>query len=156
MTLSAYADSYSNASASLMPCVSRRVLTIASTASGPFVTMTSAISFALSSACPSGVTRPIKPISLASGANLVLDRLLAQPHRVTPAPADLRLLTDREREVLLFLGCGRTNPEIAGELFIGEATVKMHVSHVLVKLALCDRTQAVVYRYGHGLLVAGG
>jgi DNA-binding NarL/FixJ family response regulator len=86
---------------------------------------------------------------------LVLDRFLAQPHRVTPAPVDLHFLTDREREVLLLLGRGRTNAEIAGELFIGEATVKTHVSRVLVKLALRDRTQAVVYCYEHGLLLAG-
>jgi DNA-binding NarL/FixJ family response regulator len=87
---------------------------------------------------------------------LVLDRYLAQPNRTVPDPADLHVLTDREREVLLLLGRGHTNAEIASELFIGEATVKTHVSRVLVKLALRDRTQAVVYCYEHGLLVAGG
>lgn len=71
------------------------------------------------------------------------------------APADLRHLTDREREVLLLLGRGRTNTEIADELIIGEATVKTHVARVLTKLALRDRTQAVVYCYEQGLLHPG-
>jgi DNA-binding NarL/FixJ family response regulator len=86
---------------------------------------------------------------------LVLNRFLDQRESPVPAPADLRHLTDREREVLLLLGKGRTNAEIASELIIGEATVKTHVARVLAKLALRDRTQAVVYCYEHGLLHPG-
>ncbi|MET4052094.1 DNA-binding NarL/FixJ family response regulator [Frigoribacterium sp. PvP054] len=73
---------------------------------------------------------------------------------VVPGPA-LATLTEREREVLDRLASGESNAEIARRLFLGEATVKTHVSNVLGKLGLRDRTAAVVFAYENGVAVPG-
>ncbi|MFD9700454.1 response regulator [Lentzea sp. NPDC059081] len=70
-----------------------------------------------------------------------------------PASAEgLDRLTPREREILLELARGFSNAEIAARLFVGEQTVKTHVSNVLAKLYLRDRIQAVIYVHENGLL----
>ncbi|KMJ57912.1 LuxR family transcriptional regulator [Bacillus sp. LL01] len=61
-------------------------------------------------------------------------------------------LTERELEVLMCLGDGLTNQEISDELFIGVKTVKTHVSNILSKLQVADRTQAAIYANRHGVL----
>ncbi|MGM8214960.1 response regulator [Bacillaceae bacterium W0354] len=61
-------------------------------------------------------------------------------------------LTEREIEVLLLIADGKTNQEIADELFIALKTVKVHVSNILGKLDVQDRTQAVIYAFKHGLV----
>jgi DNA-binding NarL/FixJ family response regulator len=75
-----------------------------------------------------------------------------QPLGSTGTSAEVATLTEREREVLQLVARGLTNDEIAGRLFLGRATVKTHVSNVLMKLDLRDRVQAVVYAYEHGLV----
>lgn len=67
-------------------------------------------------------------------------------------PAELTSLTEREREVLVRLAKGMSNAEIARELFLGEATIKTHVSNCLAKIGVRDRVHAVIYAYEHGLI----
>ncbi len=61
-------------------------------------------------------------------------------------------LTEREMEILLLIAEGKTNQEIADEVFIALKTVKVHVSNILGKLEVNDRTQAVIYAFKHGLV----
>ena len=92
----------------------------------------------------------------------VTRRLLDKFRDRLPAPADtarherLKELTERELEVLRLLARGLSNREIADELVVAEPTVKTHVSHVLDKLELRDRAQAVVLAYEIGLVRPGG
>ncbi len=66
-----------------------------------------------------------------------------------------RTLSDREREVFRGLARGKSNAAIAADLYLGEATVKTHVSNVLSKLSLRDRVQAVIFAYEHGIIAPG-
>jgi DNA-binding NarL/FixJ family response regulator len=85
---------------------------------------------------------------------LIENFVAARPHPTTSATV-LNGLTDREREVLRLIALGRSNAEIAAELFIAEQTTKTHVSRILQKLGLRDRVQAVVFGYETGLVKPG-
>ena len=71
-------------------------------------------------------------------------------------PPELGELTVREREMLGFIAKGYSNAEIAREAFVSETTVKTHVAHILMKLRLRDRVQAVVFAYENGVVLPGG
>jgi DNA-binding NarL/FixJ family response regulator len=90
----------------------------------------------------------------------VTGRVLSSYRRNAPAGAPSstvvhEALTARELEVLLAMAAGRSNPEIAADLFISELTVKSHVGRIFTKLGLRDRPAAIVYAYDHGLVRPG-
>jgi DNA-binding NarL/FixJ family response regulator len=84
-----------------------------------------------------------------SATQRLLDRFAGEPSTAAPS---LDELTDREREILRLVAGGLSNAEIAQQLFLGETTVKTHVSSVLRKLRVRDRVQAVIAAYEAGLV----
>ena len=86
----------------------------------------------------------------------LIERYAAGAPETAGPPAELALLSPREKDTLLRLARGRSNAEIASELFLSEATIKTHVAAVLRKLELRDRTQAVVWAYENGIIRPGG
>jgi DNA-binding NarL/FixJ family response regulator len=90
-----------------------------------------------------------------SVTRLLIEAFARRPPATTPSPSRLASLTARERDTLLLLARGRSNAEIAGDLFVSEATVKTHIGHLLAKLGLRDRVQAVILAYETGMVVPG-
>jgi len=116
--------------------------------------------FLLKDVQPDQLAEAIRVIAAGDAllAPSVTRRLLGQFARTLPgpraraSPASLPALTERETEVLRLLAAGLSNAELAGRLYISEATVKSHVSSLLRKLGLRDRVQAVILAYDTGLV----
>ncbi|MNI92898.1 Transcriptional regulatory protein LiaR [compost metagenome] len=81
-------------------------------------------------------------------ASKMMNRFRSDARIEAPAHAEL---TDREMEVLKLLAQGKSNQDIADQLIIGIKTVKFHVTNILAKLGVEDRTQAAIYAYKNGL-----
>jgi DNA-binding NarL/FixJ family response regulator len=116
--------------------------------------------FILKNAPPEALINAIRVVAEGNAllAPSVTRRIIAEFAK-KPVPKtheeEIERLTEREIEVLRLVAKGKTNEEIAGDLVIGEATVKTHVSNVLTKLDLRDRVQAVVFAYESGLVQPG-
>jgi DNA-binding NarL/FixJ family response regulator len=85
----------------------------------------------------------------------LIEEFVRRPAPGARAPTELSGLTERELDVLKLVARGLSNVEIASSLFVSEATVKTHVTHILAKLSLRDRVQAIVLAYESGLVQAG-
>jgi DNA-binding NarL/FixJ family response regulator len=117
-----------------------------------------ASAFLLKAAPPEDLIRAVRVV--AEGDSLLapsvtrrlIEEFAKRPERAPRKPAQLESLTEREREVLAEVARGLTNSEIAGRLHVSETTVKTHVAHLLDKLQLRDRVQAVILAYEVGLV----
>ncbi|MGH2731346.1 MAG: response regulator [Actinomycetota bacterium] len=117
--------------------------------------------FLLKNARPEDLIHAVRVVA-AGEAQLApsITRRLIEDFARQPKPPDRSLpsldrLTERELEVLKILARGRSTAEIAEELFVSEATVKTHITHILTKLHLRDRPQAIVLAYESGLVQPG-
>jgi len=116
--------------------------------------------FLLKNAPPEDLVHAVRVV--AGGEALLapsVTRRVIEEYSRRPAPrsddAGLLRLTEREREVLQLLATGRSNAELAAQLYLSEGPIKTHVSNVLTKLGLRDRMQAVVFAYESGLVEPG-
>ena len=120
-----------------------------------------AAGFILKDAPPDELIHAVRTVAAGDAllAPSVTRRLLEQVVRQLPQrpklPPSYDELTEREREILLLIARGLSNAEIAQQLYLSPGTVKSHVSHLLIKLDLRDRVQAVILAYETGLVHAG-
>lgn len=117
--------------------------------------------FLLKSAPPRELAGAIRTV--AGGDSLLapdvtrrlIESFLNRPHPSRSRPAALERLTPRETEVMTLIARGRSNSEIAAQLFLSEPTVKTHVTRIFAKIGARDRVQAVVLAYESGLIQPG-
>jgi DNA-binding NarL/FixJ family response regulator len=118
--------------------------------------------FVLKDAPAADLVRAVEVVAAGEAllAPTVTRRLIAdvaaRPTVARAAPSRFEVLTPREREVLVEVARGLSNAEIAARLVLAEETVKTHVGHILAKLSLRDRVQAVVLAYETGLMTTRG
>lgn len=114
--------------------------------------------FLLKDALPEDLVHAVRVVAAGdallapSVTRRMIEHFAARRPRAGRAAGVLHELTEREREVLTLIGRGRSNGEIAADLFISEQTVKTHVGKVLAKLGARDRVQAVIFAYDAGLV----
>lgn len=117
--------------------------------------------FLLKNAPPEELARAVRIVAFGEAllAPSITRRIIQEYTQHRPIPPrstdELERLSERETEILRLLASGKSNAELAGTLYLGESTIKTHVSRVLTKLGLRDRVQAVVYAYEHGLVTPG-
>jgi DNA-binding NarL/FixJ family response regulator len=118
--------------------------------------------FLLKDAPPEELIRAVRVVAAGDAllapdvTRRLLDRVAARLPSVRGRPPEIDELTERERDVLQLVARGCSNSEIAQRLQVSETTVKTHVSHVLEKLGLRDRVQAVVLAYETGMVEPRG
>ena len=117
-----------------------------------------ASAFLLKAAPPEELIRAIRVVAdgdallAPSVTRRLIEEFAKRPEPQSRKPTQLETLTERELEVLREVARGHTNHEIAEHLHVGETTVKTHVAHLLDKLDLRDRVQAVILAYEAGLV----
>ncbi|HVR78611.1 MAG TPA: response regulator transcription factor [Acidimicrobiia bacterium] len=117
--------------------------------------------FLLKSAPPEQLVNAIRVVAAGDAllapaiTRRLIEDFVKRPPPGSRAPDELENLTQRETEVLQHIAEGLSNAEIAEQLFLSEGTIKTHVNHILTKLGLRDRVQAVVLAYESGLVRPG-
>lgn len=117
--------------------------------------------FMLKHAPPEELVGGIRTVAAGEGllaprvTRRVIEAFADVPERPTKPPAELDRLTEREREIFNLVVRGRSNADIAAELYVEPSTVKTHVAHALNKLGLPDRLAAVIFAYESGILAPG-
>jgi DNA-binding NarL/FixJ family response regulator len=114
--------------------------------------------FLLKKAAPTEIVAAIRAVAAGEAwldpavTRRLINEFATRPEQHTTTPTQMTQLTPREREVLILLAQGLSNADVARQLFISEATVKTHLAHVMTKLGVREKAQAVIAAYQTGLI----